>query len=144
MPNTIILRGDQYTLREDLSIGAVTPGHLVEFDSTNGQIQKHSTSNGKAAATFAVENSIIGNGATTAYISGDRVRYADCAPGIIIWAFLASGENVKRGAFLSSDGAGALHAYAGTAPPIAEADENADATVAGTTTAGIRFRARVV
>lgn len=143
MPNIIVLRGDQYTSREDRCNAAITPGWLVEF-AANDRLQAHSTSGGKAATMFALEASYIGNGATTAYISGDRVPYADCAPGVVVWAHLASGQNVARGDYLSSQGTGRFIAYTGSAPPVVQADEDADATVSGTTTSGIRFRARVV
>ncbi len=146
MPNTVILRGDQFTLREDRSNQALTPGMLIEFSgsATKTRVQKHSTGDGKAAAMFALEADYVGTGVTTAYISGDRIPYADCAPGVIVWAHLASGSNVNRGDFLSSDGSGALHAYAGTAPPICQADEAADASTGITATGTLRFRARVV
>lgn len=146
MPNTVILRGDNFVSREDRCNEAITPGHLLDF-AANDRLQKHATALGRAAKMFALESDYNGNSVTTAYVSGDRVPYADCGGGIIVWAHLASGENVVRGAYLSSDGAGRLKAYAsGTSftPPIAHADEDADATVSGTGVNGIRFRARVV
>jgi len=141
--NTIILRGDAYTSREDRCNEAITPGHLIEFNA-NDRVQKHSTSNGKAAAMFALEASYVGGGSTTAYISGDRVPYADCSPGTIVWAHLASGQNVARGDYLSSNGAGALAAYGGSAPPICQADEDANASAGIAAGGTLRFRARVV
>lgn len=143
MPNTVILRGDQYTTREDRCNQALTPGHLLEF-AANDRIQKHSTSGGRCAALFALEADYIGTGVTTAYVSGDRVPYADCGGGVLVWAHLASGQNVARGDYLSSNGDGTLRSYTGSAAHVAQADEDADATVSGTGTAGIRFRARVV
>lgn len=144
MPNTIILRGENNCVfREDRANAAITPGHLLEF-AANDRIQAHATANGRHAKMFALEADYIGNTVTTAYASGERVKYAHCAPGVVVWAHLASGENVARGAFLSSDGAGRLAAYGGSANPVAMADEDADATVAGTGVNGIRFRAVVV
>lgn len=143
MPNVIILRGDSHTSREDRCNEAVTPGHLVEFNA-NDRIQKHSTSNGKAARMFVLESSWNGGSATTAYVSGDRVPYADCAPGMVVWAHLASGQNVARGDYLSSNGAGLLAAYGGSAPPIAQADEDANASTGIAAAGSLRFRARVV
>jgi hypothetical protein len=140
MPNITILRGDQYTLREDLSSAAITPGHLLKFD-TNGQLVVHATANGKADRMFAIEAANIGYDTTKAYVSGDRVQYADCAPGVIVWAHLASGQSVSRGDQLSSAAAGALQAYGGSADPVASADENANNTNGPGT---LRFRARVM
>lgn len=143
MPNTTILRGDNITWREDRCNEAITPGHLLEF-AANDRLQKHATSNGKAAHMFAVELDFVGNSVTTAYASGDRVPYADCAPGTVVWAHLASGQNVARGDFLSSNGAGALTAYAGSANPVAQADEDANASSGIAAGATLRFRARVL
>ena len=143
MPNTIILRGDQFTSREDRCNQAITPGHLCNF-AANDRLQLHGTSGGGGGKIFALEADYVGNGVTVAYASGDRVPYADCAPGVVVWAHLASGQNVARGAVLMSAGDGTLTAHTGTSFQVAQADEDADATVAGTTTAGIRFRARVV
>ncbi len=146
MANTIVLRGDAFTLREDRCNQALTPGHLIEFvsgGSSQGRIQKHSTQNGKAAKMFALEADYVGTGVLTAYISGDRVPYADCAPGTIIWAHLASGQNVNRGDYLSSNGDGSLAAYGGSLDPVAQADENANASTGIAAGATLRFRARI-
>src|SRR3990167_7439788 len=137
MPNTIVLRGDAWTAREDRCNAALTPGMLCDF-AANDRLTTHASAGGYAPRIFALEADYVGNTVSTAYVSGDRVPYADCAPGVVVWAHLASGENVARGAYLSSDGAGRLHAYAGTAPPVAQSDEDADATAAGTGVNGIR------
>src|SRR3990167_7178713 len=144
MPNTIILRGDQYTRREDKSAEAITPGHLLDFDSADLLI-KNATSGGRSRS-FAVEADYIGNGVATAYVSGDRVPYADCAPGVVLWAHLASGQNVARGAALMGDAtvAGSLIAHTGTNFQCAEADEDADASTGIAAGGTLRFRARVV
>lgn len=143
MPNTIILRGNATAIREDRCKEAITPGHLVDFNA-NDQLQKHATSGAYAARMFALEADYVGNGITTAYASGDRVPYADCTQGMIVYAFLASGQNVARGAQLMSAGDGTLTARTSTNIGLATADEDADATVSGTTTAGIRIRARII
>ena len=145
MPNTIILRGDNVTYREDVCNEAITPGHLMEF-AANDRLQRHATSGGPAGRLFALEADYIGNSVTVAYASGDRVPYADCAPGTVVWAHLASGQNVARGAYLMSHGtiAGALTAHSGTNVGVAQADEDANAS-SGVAAAGtIRFRARVI
>src|SRR3990167_3809954 len=144
MPNTIILRGDQYTRREDKSSEAITPGHLLDFAADDTLI-KNATEGGRSRL-FAVEADYIGNSVTTAYANGDRVPYADCAPGVIVWAHLASGQNVARGAALMGDSkvAGALIAHTGTNFQCAEADEDADASTGVSAGGSKRFRARVV
>ena len=93
---------------------------------------------------FAVESDYTGDEVTTAYASGDRVPYADCAPGVVVWAHLASGQNVARGDVLMSNGAGALTAQTGTNIIMAQADEDADASTGIAAGGTLRFKARVV
>src|SRR3990167_10267757 len=143
MPNTIILRGDSFTSREDRCNEAITPGHLLEF-AANDRLQLHATSGGPAGRLFALEADYIGNSVTTAYVSGDRVPYADFSPGTVVWAHLASGQNVGRGDYLMSNAAGALTAHSGTNVAVAQADEDADASTGIAAGGTLRFRARVV
>ena len=142
MPNTIVLRGNAYTVREDRCNESITPGVLMEF-AANDRLQRHATSGGPAGRLFALEADYIGNSVTTAYASGDRVVYADCAPGVVVWAHLASGQNVARSAYLMSNGAGFLTAHSGTNVAVAQADEDANATAVAAS-GSLRFRARVI
>lgn len=144
MPNTIVLRGDNFTHREDRANEAITPGHLLDF-AGNDRLIRNATSGGRSRM-FALEADYIGNTVTTAYASGERVPYADCAPGTVVWAHLASGENVARGAALMGDStvAGALIAHTGTNFQCAEADEDADASSGVAAGGVVRFRARVM
>lgn len=144
MPNTIVLRGDNVTFREDRANAAITPGHLLDFAS-NDRLTPNATDGGRSRM-FALEQPYTGGGVTTAYASGDRVAYADCAPGTIVWAHLASGQNVARGAALMGSQAfpGALIAHTGTNFQCAEADEDADASSGYGATETLRFRARVI
>lgn len=143
MPNTVVLRGDTVVYREDRCNEAITPGHLVDF-AANDRLQKHATSGAYAARMFALESDYNGNSVTTAYVSGDRVPHADCAAGVVVWAHLASGQNVARGAILMSDGAGALTARTASNIGIASADEDADASSGIAASGTLRFRARVI
>ena len=141
--HTIILRGDNFTRREDNSNEAITPGMLLEFNA-NDKLQKHSTSGGDAAALFALEDDAIGGEVGTAYASGDRISYADCGKGTVIWAHLASGQNVARGDMLMSNGAGFLTTKTSTNFVVAQADEDADASTGIGAGSSLRFRARVI
>lgn len=146
MPNTIILRGDNVTFREDRANEAITPGHLLNF-AGNDRLIKQTATTGPGGSMYALEADYIGNGVAVAYASGDRVPYADCAPGTVVWAHLASGQNVARGAYLQSDGtvAGALTALTpSTNIGCAQADEDADASSGVAAGGTIRFRARVI
>ena len=139
MPNTIVLRGDAWTAREDRCNAALTPGMLCDF-AANDRLTTHASAGGYAPRIFALEADYVGNTVTTAYVSGDRVPYADCSPGVIVWAHLASGQNVARNALLKSNGDGRLTARGdNTSFVIAQADEDADASADH-----LRFRARVM
>jgi len=143
MPNVTILRGDNVTYREDRGNVALTPGQLLEF-AANDRLTTHSTSGGYAGRLFCVENDSIGGSTTLAYASGDRVAYADCSPGTIVFAHLASGQNVARGEILMSNGAGYLTARTSTNIGIAQADEDANASTGVGAGGSLRFRARVI
>lgn len=144
MPNIIILRSvDNIVRREDIANAAITPGMLVEFNA-NDKLQKHSSSAGTAAPLFAVEADYLGNGVADDYAAGDRACYAECPPGTIVWAHLASGQNVGRGDFLMSNGAGFLTARTSTNFAVAQADEDANASTGIAAGGSLRFRARVM
>jgi hypothetical protein len=137
MPNITILRGDYIVRREDISNEAITPGHLLSFNA-NDKIQKHASSGGNAIPMFAIESDYLGNDTTTAHTSGDKIPYAVCPAGTVVWAHLASGQTVARGEYLESNGDGQLKAY-GTGYPVCIADEDKTSTANGT-----RFRAEVI
>lgn len=109
MPNVIVIKGDPLR-KEDLAGAAITPGDLIELNSS-GVVVRHSTAGGNAVPMFAVEMDLIGSGITDSYPSGDTVKYAVFRPGDEVYALLASGQNISKGAFLESAGTGALRAY---------------------------------
>lgn len=144
MPNTIILRGDAFTAREDFSNVAITPGMLLSF-AANDRLVPHASAGGPAGRMFALEVDYVGNTVTTASVSGERIPYADCSTGMIVWAHLASGQNVAKGAALMSNGAGYLTAHTPqTSTAVAQADEDADASTGIAAGGSLRFRARVI
>lgn len=109
MPNTITLKGTPIR-KEGVTDEAVTPGHLVELGGSN-DVQKHSTAGGNSQRAFALENDLVGDDIADAYDSGDTVQYGVFPAGGEVYALLAYGENVSKGAFLESDGNGALQAH---------------------------------
>lgn len=106
-PNTIILKGNGCRKEGDAA-GTITPGHLVQFDSS-GDIVVHATAAGTARKAFAVENDLIGNGIGDNYTSGDRVQYNVFESGAEVYALVAaSATAVTIGAALESAGDGTL------------------------------------
>lgn len=78
-PDTILLRGKQFTLRrEGIAAEAITPGMLVKYDST-GKVIKHATAGGAAALWVAFENELFGLGIDDAYAANDQVLI-ECVP----------------------------------------------------------------
>lgn len=108
MSKTITLKGD-FIRKEGEGSGAITPGHLVEFDGS-GDIQVHSTDAGIARKAFALENDLVGDGIDDDYELGDTVQYAVFPSGSEIYAWLDGAENVSTGDALISAGDGSLRA----------------------------------
>ena len=108
---TILLKGDPLQ-KERKAAGAITPGHLIELD-TSGELIVHATDGAIAANMFALENSLMGSEIGTAYADDDRVQYIVGRAGDEVYAWLADGENVSIGDFLVSKGDGTLRKMSG-------------------------------
>lgn len=109
-PKTVVLKGDPIR-KEAVAGGAITPGHLVIFDSS-GDLVVHATEGGDAQPRFAVEQEFIGDGITDAYADDDQVQYVVARPGDEIYAILAASQVVAKGDALSSKGDGTLKKHA--------------------------------
>ena len=105
--NRIHLLGDYYLRDEALSSAAISPGHLVEMDSS-GYYKPHATEGGYAERCFAEANVLNGETVDTDYSSGDRVTVNYEVPGNKTQAMLAAGANVSIGTKLISAGDGTL------------------------------------
>lgn len=115
---------------------AITPGELLEIRG-NGNLGPHGTADGNVIPIVALEDPNREAAAGTKqidvdYSSGESVRHWYAAPGEEFYMFLAAGENVAEGDYLSSDGAGALKAESVTVDPTATTAESVAA-------AGIKF-----
>ena len=108
--NTIILRARQRWTKERVAGGAITPGHLIELNSSD-EVVAHATAAGVVAQTaFALEDQAQGRGINDAYAAGENVIYQVFAPGEEVYALLEDTANVAIGAALESNGAGELQA----------------------------------
>lgn len=125
-PNKILLtvNGERRPIFEAEADEALTPGELVRFD-TDDELEPHGTSGGTAAPMFVVENPYVeiasGENIDVDYALGDYARYIWAQPGDIIYAFLADGQSVAKGAALMSNGAGALTAFVAITQAVNEA-----------------------
>jgi hypothetical protein len=128
-PKTVDLGGGAYVQRELVAGGSITPGMLVERNSS-GVLVAHAGAGLAAQAAFAVENEAVGRGIDDAYASGDQVPYRIFAEGHQVYAILAAGQNVSKDALLQSAGNGRLSAAATADNVVAIALEAVDATSA--------------
>ena len=113
MPNTVVIKG-RGIRKERLAGGGITPGHLIEVNSSD-QVVVHSTADGTAQSAFAVEAEVIGQDLDHAYLSGETVFYEVCMKGQEVNAILATSQTIAAGDFLSSAGDGTLQAYSAPA-----------------------------
>ncbi len=133
-PHTITLRGDPIASEAiSAAASAIKPGMLCEINSS-GKIRPHSVAGGRAIASFAREMDIIGAGIDDIYDDGDTVLYSIFRPGDWVYALLKDEANVALGAFLESDGAGALQ-------PLDTAVSAQASVTLGTGNAAVKFTA---
>lgn len=109
--NTIVVKG--YPMRkEDVAAEAITPGHLIDLNSSNRLI-KHAGAAKTASARFAIENEVFGQGIDVAYINNDNVLYGIFRPGDEVNALVApSASAIVIGDELESAGNGTLRKVA--------------------------------
>lgn len=107
-PKTIELYTSSCIQHEDVALGAITPGMLVE--RATGGVQAHSNAGGVANLHFANEYPLTGGTIDDAYEADDQVIFTTYAPGSGIYALLAAGNDVSVGEYLVSNGDGTLAA----------------------------------
>lgn len=106
---TIILRGAKLTIgKEGIAAVAVTPGYLVERDSSN-EIQPHSNAGLNAQKAFAREREVTGDDIDTDYAINDTVQYSVCPAGVEVFALVAaSAAAIVVNDFVESAGDGTV------------------------------------
>lgn len=113
-PKTILLKGGGL-YKEAAAGGAITPGHLIERNSS-GAFVVHSTAAGNALPMFAKENDVVGNEITDAYASGDNVIAITPERGSEVYALVAAGAAaIVIGNYLESAGDGTLRVLGASA-----------------------------
>ncbi len=104
VPETIFLSGEPNRFEAEAG-GAITPGHLIEINSS-GNVVVHNTAGGVCPAWVAMENDIGGDDIDHAYASGEIVLYNACRAGDEALLTVANGENIAIGDRLQSNGNG--------------------------------------
>lgn len=125
-PKTVLLKGNPIVNEAAAATSSnIKPGMLLERTSA-GQFRPHSTVGGRAAKVFAAEAGYVGGTIDDTYEDSDQVPAYSCEQGAQIYAFLSAGEDVALGAYLQSDGAGALEATDSDGHAVAVALEAVD------------------
>jgi hypothetical protein len=127
-PKTIDLGGASVQ-REGTAGVAILPGMLIER-TTADLFAPHDDGGNIGSPMFAVENEMVGKGITDQYAIGDNVIARIFSQGAGVYARLASGSSVTKGALLASNGDGYLKAMGTTDFCIGIARETVDATAA--------------
>lgn len=140
-PRTIFL-GPSVEIEDHVASAAITPGALIERFLSSGtlKVRNHSTAAGYGTRMFALDRPELNASYTTAYAADDLVKMIVAKPGDVIYALIPSGHAIAAGAFLESNGDGALRTF-GSGTRIGQALE-AVANGAGLTPA--RCRVEVV
>jgi hypothetical protein len=109
--NQIILKNYLSIFEEIQAGGAITPGHLIEVNSS-GYVVVHATAGGNAAPIMvALEDELQGKEIGDAYASGNKVRVWIPQRGDQAYMLLKDGENVSIGDKLESAGNGTLQKH---------------------------------
>lgn len=109
--NTVVVKG--YPMRKEaVAAEAITPGHLIDLNSSNKLI-KHAGAAKTASATFAIENEVFGKGIDTAYVADDNVLYGIFNAGDEVYALVAAAASaIVIGDELESAGNGTIRKVA--------------------------------
>lgn len=124
-PRIIHLAGHGTSINDVPAGAAITPGMLIERYSNSGvpTFRAHSTAAGNAVPTFALDQRQMNKGIDDAYAAADLVDALVCWPGAVVYAIIASGQNIAAGNFLESAGNGKLRVLA-AGKAIAQAVED--------------------
>jgi len=121
-PTTIVLKGAGLR-KERAAGGVITPGYLVELDSSN-EFVAHSTAAGNHISAFAIENELFGLGIDDDYAATDQVLVEYLQRGAEVYALLpAAADAIVIGDYLESAGDGTLQ-LAATAAATTEAERH--------------------
>jgi hypothetical protein len=114
----ITLRGQPIQNEDGVASAVIKPGYLVDGVLS---VAAHAVAAGACPRTFALERDELGAGIDDTYrgigtISsdyqiGDTVKIGSFAPGMRVFAFVASGQNISINARLESAGDGTLRAF---------------------------------
>ncbi len=106
----ISLRGTPIRNEEGAATAAITPGQMVDGVTSLAP----GPSSGGPGRNYALERDERGQDIDEAYAIGDTVKLGAFSPGMRVYTWLASGQNIAENAFLMAGGSGLLIAHTGT------------------------------
>jgi len=107
----VIIKGGDLSLREEFTAGgAITPGQLMEINSSDAVVV-HNSADEDQYALFALPDESQGKDIDDAYATGERVQAYWARRGDIVNALLADGQTAVIGSFLTSNGDGDLKVH---------------------------------
>jgi hypothetical protein len=109
MSRTVKIRRYSDNIQEFVAHGTITPGMVVEVRS-DGKVQPHSGQDENVIPIIALEDELQGKTIADNYAATDPVQCWIPARGDEAYAILKHGQNVARGAWLTSNGDGKLKA----------------------------------
>lgn len=109
--NTVKVKKYSDVIEEIEAGGTITPGMLLELDSS-GEVIAHNSAGENVLPMFALEDALQGDDIDDDYSSGDKVQCWIPYRGDIVYAILANGNDVSVGDFLESAGGGELQKHA--------------------------------
>ena len=107
----VLLIGAPNQMERDAA-DAITPGMLIELNSTNGVIP-HNVAGGFSDKWVAVENDIAGDDFDHPYLAGEVCLFNACRQGDEVLLTINDGENIAIGEDLESAGNGKVRAIVG-------------------------------
>jgi len=110
-----------YRYEEHVANAALSPGHLLEINSSNKVLKRNSGST-VGEALFAMEDALQGKTVDDAYSANEVVPCILPAKGSVVNAMLYAGVNYTVGTILESKGDGTL--TSGTTYPIAVVEDS--------------------
>ena len=107
----VIVKGGDNAIREEFAAGGViTPGQLLEINSSDAVI-RHNSAGANQYALIALQDFPQGKDIDDNYASGEQVQAIWARSGMIVNMLLKEGETVVKGGFVESDGAGDVQAH---------------------------------
>lgn len=114
-PNRIFLGGEPKTptIVSDIAAKeAITPGMLLDLDTTTGVSRWKKAATAKApTTTVALDMLMLNKGVDDACAIGDLIEVAELVPGQTFWGLIGSGANIVIGDKLENAGNGKLRAW---------------------------------